>query len=102
MKRGEIWTARIGTKSRPVLVLTRDEVIDVRSLVTVAEITSQIRHNNVEVPLDWEDLGLSAECVVNLDGLHTLRKSECLVFVATVPEATLVRCCRAVTYALGC
>ena len=102
MKRGEIWTARITAKSRPVLVLTRDEVIDVRSMVTVAEITSQIRRNNTEVPLDWEDLGLSAECVVNLDGLHTVRKSDCLVFVATVPEATLVRCCRAVTYALGC
>ena len=71
-------------------------------MVTVAEITSQIRRNNTEVPLDWEDLGLTAECVVNLDGLHTVRKSDCLVFVATVPEATLVRCSRAVTYALGC
>lgn len=37
MTRAEIWLAQVGRKSRPVLVLTRPEVIDVRELVTVAE-----------------------------------------------------------------
>ena len=39
MRRGEVWLANVGRKRRPVLVLTRNEVIDVRELVTVAERT---------------------------------------------------------------
>jgi mRNA-degrading endonuclease toxin of MazEF toxin-antitoxin module len=35
--RGEIWLAQAGRKQRPVLILTRPEVIDVRELVTVAD-----------------------------------------------------------------
>ena len=29
MKRGEVWLAEIGRKPRPVVVVTRDEVLDV-------------------------------------------------------------------------
>ena len=35
MNRGEVWWAEVRRKRRPVLVLTRPEVIDVRELVTV-------------------------------------------------------------------
>jgi mRNA-degrading endonuclease toxin of MazEF toxin-antitoxin module len=38
--RSEIWLAKVGRKIRPVLILTRSEVIDVRQVVTVAEITT--------------------------------------------------------------
>lgn len=43
MRRGELWLAEVGRKKRPVLVMTRTEVIDVRALVTVAEVTTSIR-----------------------------------------------------------
>ena len=43
MKRGELWLAQVGRERRPVLLLTRSEVLDVRDLVTVAEITTSIR-----------------------------------------------------------
>jgi hypothetical protein len=43
MTRGEMWLAHVGRESRRVLVLTRPEVIDVRRLVNVAEITTSIR-----------------------------------------------------------
>ncbi|MBK6312670.1 MAG: type II toxin-antitoxin system PemK/MazF family toxin [Candidatus Microthrix sp.] len=43
MNRGEIWWAYVGNKRRPVLIVTRNEVIDVRSLVTVAEISTTSR-----------------------------------------------------------
>ena len=52
VNRGEVWWAEIGRKRRPVLVLTRPEVIDVRELVTVAEITTTVRGLAVEVPLE--------------------------------------------------
>lgn len=37
MNRGEVWLAHVGGRPRPVLIVTRDEVIDVRANVTVAE-----------------------------------------------------------------
>jgi hypothetical protein len=42
-RRGELWLAQVGRKKRPVLILTRSEVIDVRELVTVAEVTTSVR-----------------------------------------------------------
>ncbi len=38
MNRGDIWLAEVGNKTRPVLIVTRQQVIDVRRPVTVAEI----------------------------------------------------------------
>lgn len=54
MTRGEIWFAEVGRKRRPVLVLTRPEVIDVRALVTVAEVTTSMRNIAAEVDFDYE------------------------------------------------
>ena len=58
MRRGELWLAQVGRKQRPVLILTRSEVIDVRELVTVAEITSSIRRLAAEVHVDHAEVGL--------------------------------------------
>ena len=61
MTRGEVWLAEVGRKRRPVLVLTRPEVIDVRALVTVAEITTSIRGIGAEVAVDHQAIGLERE-----------------------------------------
>ena len=74
MNRGEVWVAQVGKKRRPVVVLTRNEVIDVRALVTVAEITTSIRGLAVEVDVDPADAGVSRPSVINCDGLHTVAK----------------------------
>ena len=58
-----------------MLVLTRSEVLDVRAMVTVAEITTWIRGLAVEVPIDHVDVGLDRESVVNCDGLHTVAQT---------------------------
>ena len=102
MTRGEVWIAEAGRKRRPVLVLTRAEVIDVRALVTVAEITSSIRRIAAEVKLDHQDAGLDQPSVINCDGLHTITKSSLTTYVGTVNDATLERACVAINYALGC
>ena len=102
MTRGEIWLAEVGRKRRPVLVLTRHEVIDVRELVTVAEVTSSIRSIAAEVVLDHESVGLDRPSVVNCDGLHTVMRSTLTTFVGSVDEDTMTRVCDAVSYALGC
>jgi len=51
MTRGEVWLTQVGRKERPVLVLTRPEVLDVRELVTVAEVTTSIRGLAAEVDM---------------------------------------------------
>ena len=76
MRRGEVWWADqpepIGR--RPVLLLSRDEAYNVRNAVTVAQITTTIRHIPVEIPLDKKD-GLPHVCVANVDTIATIRKS---------------------------
>lgn len=102
MNRGDIWLAEVGSKRRPVLVLTRDEVIDVRVMVTVVEITTSVRGLGVEVDLDHVEIGLSRPSVVNCDRLHTVAQNTLTSRVGTVDDATLDRVCAAVSYAVGC
>lgn len=102
MTRGEVWLAEVGRKRRPVLVLTRTEVLDVRSLVTVAEISTSARGLAAEVEIDHAEVGLERRSVVNCDGLHTVAQARLTTRVGEVDEATLAQVCTAVTYALGC
>jgi mRNA interferase MazF len=102
VKRGEIWLAQVERKRRPVLVLTRAEVLDVRALVTVAEITTSGRGLAAEVPIDHAQLGLDRESAVNCDGLHTVAQTMLTEFVGIANQATMRRVCVAVSYALGC
>ena len=75
MTRGGVWLAQVGCKTRPVLVLTRPEVIDVRELITVAEITTNIRGLAVEVDFDHAAVGLDRASAINCDGLPTVVRS---------------------------
>ena len=102
MNRGEIWLAQVGRKRRPVLVLTRTEVIDVRELVTVAEVTTSIRHLAVEVDFDHEPAGIDRHSVINCDGLHTIAQATLSTRVGSVDDHTMGRVCSAISYALGC
>ena len=102
MNRGEIWHAEVGRKRRPVLVLTRSEVLDVRSMVTVAEISTSARGLAAEVEFDHVRVGLERESVINCDGLHTIAQSMLTTRVGEVDRDTLTRVCSAVSYALGC
>ena len=102
MTRGEIWLAQVGRKVRPIVILTRPEVIDVRQLVTVAEITTTIRGLAAEVEFDHLDAGLSQPCVINCDGLHTVAQSTLSKYLGQVSDDAMRNVCRAVSYALGC
>jgi mRNA interferase MazF len=101
VRRGEVWLAEVGRKPRPVLVLTRDEVLDVRANVTVAEVTTRARGLAVEVPLD-SDAGIDQASVVNGDGLHTVSQRRLTQRLGIVDDGTLDEVCRAVAAALGC
>lgn len=102
MKRGEIWWSQqpepIG--KRPVLLLSRDESYGVRNAVTVAQITTTIRHIPVEVNLGKAE-GLSAACVVNLDTITTIPKSFLTERIATLSAEKLHQINQAVKFALA-
>lgn len=102
MNRGEVWLAEVGGKRRPVLVLTRTEVLDVRMLVTVAEITTSARGLAAEVDIDHTSVGLDRESVVNCDGLHTVAQSILTTHLGDIEDDTMQRVCSAISYALGC
>ena len=102
MNRNEVWLAQVGRKTRPVLVLTRNEVIDVRDLVSVAEITTSVRGLAAEVDVDHGEAGLDRPSVINCDGIHTVPQSMLLKRVGTVDDETMRRVCWAIHYALGC
>lgn len=102
MNRGDIWLAEVGRKRRPVLVLTRSEVIAVRTLVTVAEISTSVRGLAAEVGFDHVRAGLEHESVINCDGVHTVAQATLTTRVGEVDDDTLARVCMAVSYAIGC
>lgn len=102
MRRGELWLAQVGRKKRPVVVLTRSEVIDVRKLVTVAEITTSVRGLSTEIEIDHSEVGLDRPSVINCDGIHTIGQASLAGPIGEVDDATLRRVCSAVSYALGC
>lgn len=94
--------AQVGRKRRPVLVLTRSEVLDVRALVTVAEVTTSIRGLAAEVGMDDDEVDLGQPSVVNCDGLHTVAQSSLTAYVGQLSGETMGKVCSAVTYALAC
>ena len=101
MRRGDLWLAEVGGKPRPVVVLTRDEVLDVRANVTVVEVTTQPRGLTVEVPLGIE-AGIEEPSVINCDGIHTIAQRRLTRQIGSIDDEVLDDICEAVATALGC
>lgn len=76
MHRGELYWAHLADPigRRPVLIVTRTEVLGVRTSVTVAPITRTVRRIPSEVTLGRSH-GLRAASVANCDSLHTIPKA---------------------------
>ena len=105
MRRGELWLAEVGRKKRPVLVMTRSEVIDVRALVTVAEVTTYIRGLASGVNVDHAEhaeVGLNRPAAINCDGIHTVTQQSLTTRVGRVSDDVMRKVCTAVSYAIGC
>jgi mRNA interferase MazF len=102
MRRGEIRWYKFSPpdKKRPVLLLTRDAILEYLGEVTIAPITSTIRDIPSEVQLSKAE-GMLHDCAVNCDHLQTVSKSRLGALVATLPAAKLREVSRAVAFALG-
>lgn len=102
VNRGEIWRFSFPhpNKRRPVLVLTRQEVISHLHSVTVAPITTTIRGIPSEVVIGLES-GLKMASAISLDNLATVPKDGLRAFVGTVPPQVLMAIREALLFALG-
>lgn len=102
MQRGEIrwYTFKTPDKKRPVLILTRNSILDVLGEVTIAPITSTIRHIPSEVILTPED-GLFKICAINLDHVQTVTKVKVGSFIAMLNDSRMNQVKTALLFALG-
>ena len=73
MKRGEVWWAELPSPvgSRPVIILTRNAVLENIGGIVVALITRTVRDLPTEVLLGRRQ-GLPVSCVANLDNILTV------------------------------
>jgi mRNA interferase MazF len=103
LNRGEIWmyTFKSPNKRRPVLVLSRQEVIPLLHTVIVAPITSTIHGAPSEV-LVGTDEGLKRDSAINLDHVQTVEQSRLKRFVGSLDDMKMRQVCRALAIATGC
>jgi mRNA interferase MazF len=103
VNRGEVWRYRFASpdKMRPVLVLTRQEVIGLLHTVMVAPITSTIRGAPSEVSVGVRE-GLKHESAVNLDHVQTVDRARLVGYVGHLGPEKMRQVCRALAVAVGC
>ena len=103
VNRGEIWLYEFKRpdKRRPVVVLTRQEVIPLLRTVMVAPITSTMRGAPSEVRVGTDE-GLKRDSAVNLDHVQTVETARLRRFVGSLDRDKMRKVCQALAIATGC
>ena len=103
VSRGEVWRFRFKSpgKLRPVVVLSRDDVIGLLHTVMVAPITSTVRGAPSEVLVGVGE-GLKHESAVNLDHVQTVERARLVGYVGSLGPDKMREVCRALAIAAGC
>ena len=101
MKHGDIrWYKFVRPdKKRPVLILTRDSVLEYLNEVTIAPITSTVRNIPSEVFLTKAD-GMLRNCAINCDHLQTVPKGKIGSLITSLLPAKMVGVGQAIRFAL--
>jgi mRNA interferase MazF len=101
MKRGEIrwYKFKAPDKKRPVLILTRNSIIEYLGEVTIAPITSTVRDIPSEIILS-EDDGMMRECAINFDHMQTVSKGKLGALITTLSADKLKQVSEAIRFAL--
>lgn len=100
--RGEVWWSEDPTLGRrPVLVLSRDAVVESLQRPLVAPLTTQVRDLPTEVRLDVDE-GLPQDCVVSLDNLQPLSRALLVERITRLGPVSLHEVCGALRIATDC
>jgi mRNA interferase MazF len=102
MKRGEVrwYKFKSPDKKRPVVILTRNSMLEYLGEVTIAPVTSTIRDIPSEVLLSQRD-GMNHDCVINCDHIQTVSKSRIGPLITTLSIEKLSAIRNAVCFALN-
>jgi len=101
MKRGEIRWYKFAKpdKKRPVLILTRNSVLEYLGEVTIAPVTTTIRDIPSEVFLSSSE-GMPRDCAVNCDHLQTVSKGKVGSLISSLSTIKMAEVGGAVGFAL--
>ena len=101
MKRGEIrwYKFRAPDKKRPILILSRDSILEYLGEVTVAPITATVRDIPSEVFLS-RDQGMPRDCAINFDHIQTVSKGKVGTLITTLSPEKLEQVRQAILFAL--
>jgi len=86
-------------KKRPILILTRDSILEYLGEITVAPITSTVRDIPSEVFLSEQD-GMPRNCAVNCDHIQTVSKGKVGGLITTLSNVKLTAVSEAINFAL--
>lgn len=102
MRRGEVRWYRFAApdKRRPVVILTRDSILDALGEVTIAPVTSTIRDIPSEVVLTVHE-GMPRNCAANLDHIQTVAKNKIGALITTLSRDRMAEIRAALLFALG-
>ena len=103
LSRGQIWQVRFAApdKRRPVLVISRNALLEHLQTATVVAITSTLHGSPTEVELGVEE-GLKQSSCANLANLFTVKQGDLKRYVGAVGADKLRQVCRALVIACGC
>ena len=103
MNQGDVYwyTFRPPDKRRPVLILTRNSALPFLTGITIAPLTTQIRHIPTEVVLTPGEDGVPSECAVNVDNLQTVHKAGLRDYLTTLSPERMREVREAIEFALG-
>ena len=98
---GEIWLADLGNaaKTRPVVIVSREDPDPPRSLVLYVPLTTQRRDSPYEVPLPRLPF-LDRESVANVQGLGSLPTVRLERRIGKLPAAMMERLKEALAFAM--
>lgn len=97
---GEIWWAEAEEKRRPVLVVTRSEVIPVLTWIVVAPVTRTVRDIPTEIPVGPAQ-GLPVESAASFDNLQPIRRTFLTHRVGALADSP-AEICRALSALADC
>ena len=102
MKRGEIRWYKFTRpdKKRPILILTRDSILEYLGEVTIAPITSTIRNIPSEVFLSKHD-GMLRDCAVNCDHIQTVAKGKIGALISALSPEKMKKVRKAIAFSLS-
>lgn len=102
MKRGEVrwYKFKHPDKKRPVVILTRNSILEYLGEVTIAPVTSTIRDIPSEVLLSRLD-GMHNDCAINCDHIQTVSKSNVGSLITSLSKEKLSEVRDAINFALN-